>query len=245
MSVALKTWGEALRGMPRLSADQWQQLDPVARWLITCRASVIFMTFTAAALGGLMAWRMAGFSPKLWLASALGLILAHASNNMINDFVDSRRGIDKDDYFRNRYGVHVLEDGLLSATQFLLYLAWSAGIALLIGVWLVSQRGGLALELLLIGSFFVLFYTWPLKQLGLGEPRSCWYGVHSWSVDVSMCKPAPGMRKFCGSALCLAWDPLRSCLASIRINSMLTAQRVCAHCQSCLEKRFRAEQHRA
>jgi 1,4-dihydroxy-2-naphthoate octaprenyltransferase len=34
---------------------------------------------------------------------------------------------------------------------------------------LVFLRGELALSLLLIGAAFVLFYTWPLKYIGLGE----------------------------------------------------------------------------
>ena len=156
--------------MPRLSLQEWQQLDPVARWLVTCRASVLFMTFTAAVLGGLLAWRADSFSLPLWLATMLGLVLAHASNNMINDYVDSSRGIDKDSYFRNQYGVHVIEDGLMSASGFLRYLGVTAGLALLIGIWLTANRGGYVFDLVLIGAFFVLFYTWPLKQIGLGEP---------------------------------------------------------------------------
>jgi 1,4-dihydroxy-2-naphthoate octaprenyltransferase len=163
-------WGRALEQMPKLSKSEWQVLDPVAKWLIACRASVLFMTFTAAALGGLMAWRAGDFHLELWLATVLGLLFAHATNNLLNDYTDSRRGIDKDNYYRNQYGVHVLEDGLMSERQFWRYLGITAAIALLLGGWLVSQRAGLTLNLMLAGAFFVLFYTWPLKYYGLGEP---------------------------------------------------------------------------
>jgi 1,4-dihydroxy-2-naphthoate octaprenyltransferase len=163
-------WGRALDQMPKLSHSEWQSLDPVAKWLIACRASVLFMTFTAAALGGLMAWRVGAFQFDLWLATVLGLMFAHATNNLLNDYTDSRRGIDKDNYYRNQYGVHVLEDGLMSEGQFWRYLGVTASIALLLGVWLISQRSGLTLDLVLAGAFFVLFYTWPLKYYGLGEP---------------------------------------------------------------------------
>lgn len=168
--IDVKTWGRALAQMPKLSADQWQQLDPVARWLIACRAPVLFMTATAAGLGGLLAWRAGLFQWPLWLATALGLVFAHAANNLLNDYTDSRRGIDRDNYYRNQYGVHVLEDGLMNRAQFWRYLGITAAIALALGVWLVWQRGGLTLELMLAGTFFVLFYTWPLKYYGLGEP---------------------------------------------------------------------------
>jgi 1,4-dihydroxy-2-naphthoate octaprenyltransferase len=168
--IDLKMWGRALEQMPKLSQNEWQALDPVAKWLIACRASVLFMTFTASALGGLMAWREGVFEWDLWLATVLGLMFAHATNNLLNDYTDSRRGIDKDNYYRNQYGVHVLEDGLMNEAQFWRYLGVTAGVALLLGGWLVSQRSGLTIDLMLAGAFFVLFYTWPLKYYGLGEP---------------------------------------------------------------------------
>jgi len=163
-------WSRALDRMPKLSHTEWQALDPIAKWLIACRASVLFMTFTAAALGGLMAWRAGVFEWNLWLATVLGLMFAHATNNLLNDYTDSRRGIDKENYYRNQYGVHVLEDGLMSERQFWRYLGVTAAVALLLGAWLVSQRSGLTIDLMLAGAFFVLFYTWPLKYYGLGEP---------------------------------------------------------------------------
>lgn len=166
----VKMWGRALAQMPRLSPGEWQALDPVARWLIACRASVLFMTFTAAALGGLLAWRAGQFHWDLWLATVIGLVFAHATNNLLNDYTDSRRGIDRDNYFRNQYGVHVLEDGLMSQRQFWRYVIVTAAVALVLGGWLVVQRSGLTLHLMLAGSFFLLFYTWPLKYYGLGEP---------------------------------------------------------------------------
>ncbi len=195
--IDVKMWGRALDQMPKLSQSEWQALDPVAKWLIACRASVLFMTFTAAALGGLMAWRDGVFQWDTWLATVLGLMFAHATNNLLNDYTDSRRGIDKDNYYRNQYGVHVLEDGLMDERQFWRYVGVTAGIALLLGGWLVWQRSGLTIDLMLAGAFFVLFYTWPLKYYGLGEPAvllvwgplmvggSYYVLAGSWSWDVT------------------------------------------------------------
>ena len=42
-------------------------------------------------------------------------------------------------------------------------------IALAAGLVLVAARGWLSLALLLAGAFFVLFYTYPLKYIALGE----------------------------------------------------------------------------
>ncbi|MEM0953039.1 MAG: prenyltransferase [Pseudomonadota bacterium] len=165
-----RVWAQALQTMPKLTQDEWGQLDLIARWLIATRASVLFMTFMSAALGGLLAAADGSFDWSLWLICCLGLVFAHATNNLLNDYTDSRRGIDKNNYYRNQYGVHVLEDGLLSPARFWGYVGFTGGVALALGLWLVSARSGLTLNLMLAGAFFVLFYTWPLKYYGLGEP---------------------------------------------------------------------------
>lgn len=165
-----RVWAQALNTMPKLTPDEWGQLDVVARWLIATRASVLFMTFMSAALGGLLAAADGAFDWTLWSICCLGLVFAHATNNLLNDYTDSRRGIDRDNYYRNQYGVHVLEDGLLSPRRFWGYVGFTGGVAIALGLWLVWARSGLTLDLMLAGAFFVLFYTWPLKYYGLGEP---------------------------------------------------------------------------
>ncbi|MFT4875099.1 prenyltransferase [Congregibacter sp.] len=164
------TWWQALTTVPRLNPEQWQTLSLPVRWLLAVRSSVLFMTLMSAALGGLLAWRDGLGDPGLWLLCVLGLMLAHATNNLLNDLTDSSRGIDAGNYYRNQYGIHVLEDGLMSRKQFYGYLGLTGGAAVLIGVYLILTRGGLTLPLMLAGAFFVLFYTWPLKYIGLGEP---------------------------------------------------------------------------
>jgi hypothetical protein len=37
--------------VPSLADGEWEQLDPMSRWLIASRFSVLFMTFMSAALG--------------------------------------------------------------------------------------------------------------------------------------------------------------------------------------------------
>ncbi|RLU02860.1 MAG: prenyltransferase [Ketobacter sp.] len=163
-------WGKALTGMPRLTDEQWQQLDPVGRWLICVRASVLLMTFSSSILAGILALYFNVMDWGLWLLVTLGLCLAHATNNLINDATDYWRGIDKEEYFRNQYGVQPLARGLISRSGMLLLIGGTGLSALGIGLVLLWLRGELVLHLLLAGCFFVLFYTWPLKKWGLGEP---------------------------------------------------------------------------
>lgn len=165
----LAMWGRALRGIPRLSKEEWRALDPIARWLVATRAAVLVMTFTSAAIAGLLAWRDGRFDAGLWTLMTLGLLLAHATNNLLNDATDYVKGVDRDNYFRAQYGPQPLEHGLMSMRELLWYAAITGGSALLIGLYLVSVRGAPALGLLALGAFFVLCYTWPLKYIGLGE----------------------------------------------------------------------------
>jgi 1,4-dihydroxy-2-naphthoate octaprenyltransferase len=57
----------------------------------------------------------------------------------------------------------------MTQRQLLTYAAVTGLLALICGLILVTLRGPLALLLLGLGAFFVLFYTWPLKYIGLGE----------------------------------------------------------------------------
>jgi 1,4-dihydroxy-2-naphthoate octaprenyltransferase len=163
-------WFQALRTMPQVDKLQWSQLDAVSRWLIASRASVLLMTFTSCAIGGLLAWRDGLFNHYYFGLTLAGLLLAHATNNQLNDLTDTVRGIDSDNYYRNRYGTHVLEQGLMSRGQLLRYILFTGAMALLAGALLVWERGGITIGLLAAGAFFVLFYTYPLKTIGLGEP---------------------------------------------------------------------------
>lgn len=156
--------------MPQINAEQWRQMDLIARWLIATRASVLLMTLSSAIIGGMLAWRDGSVDAFMLLLVVVGLLFAHACNNLVNDLTDSVMGVDKDNYYRNQYGVHVLEAGLLTRRRFFLYIIATAAVALFAGFWLVWLRGGYTLPLMLAGMFFVLFYTWPLKYFGLGEP---------------------------------------------------------------------------
>jgi 1,4-dihydroxy-2-naphthoate octaprenyltransferase len=163
-------WGKALRVMPRIDKQDWDELDIVSRWLIATRSAVIVMTFTSAAFAGILALKTGAFDPLLFLLVTAGLCLAHATNNLANDLVDHWKGVDKDNYFRTQYGPQTVEAGFLSVGQLATYAAVTGLAALVIGSYLVLLRGEMALWLLAAGAFFVLFYTWPLKYIGLGEP---------------------------------------------------------------------------
>ncbi len=164
-------WRKALNVIPDVSKTEWDELDVISKWLISTRAAVLVMTFISAALAGLFAWRDGAFSFLPWFALTLGLILAHASNNIFNDYTDFVRGVDKDNYYRNIYGAQPIASGLMTQRQHLTYFAVTGLIALAFGFYLIWYTGFSATTWILLGlgAFFLLFYTWPLKGMALGE----------------------------------------------------------------------------
>jgi len=147
-------WRKALEVIPDVSKEEWDQLDVVSKWLISTRAAVLIMTFISAALAGLFAWRDHSFSFLPWLALTLGLILAHATNNIFNDFTDFVRGVDKDNYFRTIYGAQPIASGLMTKRQHLTYFAVTGFFALAAGLLIVWG------PLMIGGGYYVLSHHW-------------------------------------------------------------------------------------
>lgn len=165
-----KMWAKALQVIPRLTKEEWEKLDIVSRWLVSTRAAVLIMTFISAAIAGLFALQTDGtLNVGRWLLLAFGLIFAHATNNLLNDFTDFNRGVDRDNYFRTQYGPQPLEQGLMSRKELLTYAGFTGALALIPGLYLVLTSGPWAWLLLALGVIFVLFYTYPLKYIGMGE----------------------------------------------------------------------------
>jgi 1,4-dihydroxy-2-naphthoate polyprenyltransferase len=167
MNVAM--WVKALRVIPRITKPEWEKLDVISKWLVATRSAVLIMTFLSAAIAGIFALRDGQFNLGRWVLLVIGLVFAHATNNMINDLTDYSRGVDKDNYFRTQYGPQPMEQGLMTRKELYIYIGITGLIAVAAGLPLVIAGGALAWLLMGLGVFFVLFYTWPLKYIGLGE----------------------------------------------------------------------------
>lgn len=191
-------WKKALQIIPSVSKEEWDALDIISKWLISTRAAVLVMTFISAALAGLFALRDGKLNVISWIALVLGLVFAHATNNLFNDYTDYVRGVDKDNYFRTMYGPQPVANGLITTRQLLTYTAITGAIAAVFGVYLIAVNAWDPIAWILLGSgaFFVLFYTWPLKYIAMGEvavllvwgPLMIGGGyyvlAHSWNWDV-------------------------------------------------------------
>ncbi len=173
MASVVQNWSEVLRTQ-NLSSEK--PMDAVSRWLLITRASVFPMTITSGVMGGLLA--LAGPTPVTlhWLyfiEAVVGLILAHAANNMINDYFDLEGGVDSEDYVRGQYAPHPILNGLISKGGLVAAILAVNVIDLAILVHLTSVWGWPVVAFALSGLFISVFYVAPplkLKHRGLGEP---------------------------------------------------------------------------
>ncbi|MFW6218994.1 MAG: prenyltransferase [Bacteroidota bacterium] len=168
--IQIKTWLKALRTIPRVTEEEWKSYDIISKWLIATRSAVFILTALSALIGGLLAFRDGPVNWWYFTVALLGLIFAHAANNLINDLVDYNKGIDKDNYYRSQYGPQPLQHGLMTKPVFYGYVVVTLTLAIAAGVYLILNTGPLTLYLAIAGLLFLLFYTWPLKYIGLGEP---------------------------------------------------------------------------
>ena len=154
--------------------------DAVSKWLVITRAAVFSMTATAGLIGGLLAVGAARLDPLafqvdwgLMALAVIGLVVAHAANNMINDYFDLEGGVDTDEYVRALYAPHPILSGWVSKRQLAVAILIANAIDFGIMLFLASQRGPLVIAFALAGLFVSVFYVAPpirLKHIGLGEP---------------------------------------------------------------------------
>ena len=167
----IANWKEII-DTANLSPDK--RMDAVSRWLIITRAAVFSMTGISGLIGGLLALATAARIDVLnFVLAWLGLILAHASNNMINDFFDLEAGVDTDDYARAQYAPHPILGGLISKAGLgRAILAFNLVGAVIMAI-LALRAGWPVLAFAAAGLFISVFYVAPpirLKHHGLGEP---------------------------------------------------------------------------
>jgi 1,4-dihydroxy-2-naphthoate octaprenyltransferase len=170
LSTRLENWAEILRTQ---NLSDSKPVDYVSRWLLIVRASVFPMTLTSGLIGGLLA---AGSPDARWgyfFVALVGLLVAHAANNMINDYFDLDSGVDTEGYVRTIYAPHPIVSGLISKQGLLTAIAVLNVIDFIFLLYLIQARGPWTVVFALAGLFISVFYVAPplrLKHRGLGEP---------------------------------------------------------------------------
>jgi 1,4-dihydroxy-2-naphthoate octaprenyltransferase len=140
-------------------------------WLRAIRIQFLFASVVAVINGlALSFWKNASFDITYALLTIGGVICLHASVDLLNDYWDYRRGIDKVTK-RTKFsgGTGILPENLLKPK-----MVYCAGILFLllgslIGIYFVAIRGITIAVILIFAIFAIYFYSIKIVNIGLGE----------------------------------------------------------------------------
>ena len=136
MHINFAMWRKASWELIKMDdKKEWDALDVISKWLIATRSAVTTVTIYSCIIAGLLAWRDGYFSWLPWIILTLGLFIAHGTNNLLNDYTDFSRGVDKDNYFRTQYGVHPLVQNFWTKRHQIQWFLVSGVLATLSGVF--------------------------------------------------------------------------------------------------------------
>ncbi len=145
-------------------------------WFLETRPQFLLLSVVLAFLGTCIAWYEGYFHLGYALLAFIGLLLAHISVNVLNDYYDYRSGIDLE-VKRTPFsgGSGILPAALLKPRHVFWFGSVSFLLAIPIGIYFVIARGWLLLPLLLIAAICILLYTpfilklrWPEWAPGAG-----------------------------------------------------------------------------
>jgi len=172
------------------------------RWLMVIRAPFLLLALVLGILGAGIAWyesRQAGtafdFHAGYAVLAGAGIVLAHVSVNVLNEYFDYRSGVDMRTQ-RTPFsgGSGALPQGLVTPRQALILGGGALVVIVPVGVFFVLTKGWALLPLLVVAAGLVVLYTplvlkmgWPewAPGVGLGTlPILGAYFVHAGAYHV-------------------------------------------------------------
>lgn len=143
----------------------------LSSWLRAIRARFLLASIIAVSVGlALSWWKFQQFDLFYALLTYAGVLCLHASVDLMNDYWDYKRGIDK---LTKRTpfsgGTGVLPENLLKPSS-----VYAAGLAFLaigtsIGIYFVAVRGITIAIILAFAVLAIYFYSTSIVNAGLGE----------------------------------------------------------------------------
>jgi 1,4-dihydroxy-2-naphthoate octaprenyltransferase len=137
-------------------------------WAMASRAPFFVAVIMPSLMGGAVAFYHGSFDIFLFLVVVLGMVLANAGTNFINDYFDFKSGADVRNKNRTPFsgGSPFLPNATLKPEN-VLYVALSCfAIAFSIAIYLAMKVGYIVLVIAGIGGFIGYFYTAPPFKLG-------------------------------------------------------------------------------
>jgi 1,4-dihydroxy-2-naphthoate octaprenyltransferase len=145
-------------------------------WFLETRPQFLILPVVLSFLGTSIAWHHGFFHAGYAVLAFVGLLLAHISVNVLNDYFDFKSGVDlaaKRTPFSGGSGI--LPASLLEPRQVLIFGIICFLLATAIGIYFVFATDWLLLPLLVVGGLCIVLYTpfilktnWPEWSPGVG-----------------------------------------------------------------------------
>ena len=140
------------------------------RWLLITRSPFLALSVVLAFLGNCIAWYDGIFHLGDALLAFFGLLLAHISVNVLNEYFDYRSGVDFETQ-RTPFsgGSGALPQGFVKPKQ-ALWLGLGSLLAIVpIGIYFTLTKGWPLLPLLLVAAACIVLYTPLILKIGWPE----------------------------------------------------------------------------
>jgi 1,4-dihydroxy-2-naphthoate polyprenyltransferase len=146
----------AVTSLPKRKA-----LDAVKLYFLETRPHYLLLPVVLILCGtGMAAWQNHSYNLGYALLALLGLVLCHASVNILNDYYDFKSGVDlKTIKTPFNGGSGLLPTGKIQPRKAFLYGLLCLVVAVPIGVFFTIAQGWQLLPLLLLGAFCIILYT--------------------------------------------------------------------------------------
>ncbi len=139
-------------------------------WFMELRPQFLLLAVLVVPIGAAVAWHQGSFDLTYFLLAWAGMVLAHISVNVLNDYFDYKSKLD----FHTRRtpfsgGSGILTAGLLRPGKVYTLGVVSLSLAAVIGGYFIAVRGWGLLPILLIGGLSAYFYTPLFSRWQIGE----------------------------------------------------------------------------
>jgi 1,4-dihydroxy-2-naphthoate octaprenyltransferase len=139
-------------------------------WFMEIRPEFLLLSVALVLLGSAISWHEGCFDLIKFLLTALGLLLAHISVNVLNDYYDYKSGID---FYTTRTafsgGSGILTQGIIKPKSAYRFGVVCLTAALPIGIYLTYVSGWQLLPLIFLGGGIIYLYTPYLTKWLVGE----------------------------------------------------------------------------
>jgi len=151
-------------------------------WFLETRPQFLVLSVILVLLGTAISWNEGHFDWLRFVLTTIGLVLAHASVNVLNDYFDYKSGIDLETT-RTPFsgGSGILPQKLLEPEPAYRFGVGCLLAALLIGIYLAYVSGWQLLPLIILGGPVIYFYTSHLTKWLVGE---LWAGLGLGTLPV-------------------------------------------------------------